>query len=355
MKMVKKLAFGACAFLIIAGLVSMAACGNSAPKTNNGEVNVFVWTEYIPESVITDFENETGIKVNLATYSSNEDMLSKIKASNANIYDIVVPSDYMVKMMAKEGLLQEIDAKSFTNISNIDPIYLNREFDPGNKYSVPFMAGVAAIIVNRTLVAEDITTFSQLFSPKYKNSIVVLNDYRAVIGAVAKTLGYSFNTVNPTQLQRVDSAMMLFKPNVKLRDSDSPKTAMLSGEASIGYMWNAEIAIAMAEQPGNFDIVFPKEGAYLFIDNMVILKDAKNVENAKTFINYILRAEVSKKISEEYPYINPNRAAIELLGPEYTDNPASNVPTEVFRDGEFIKDIGNNVELYDNIWTKFTR
>ncbi|MDR2708397.1 MAG: spermidine/putrescine ABC transporter substrate-binding protein [Elusimicrobiota bacterium] len=341
-------------FFVIAALGFFAiACGSK--KVNNGEVNVFIWTEYIPESVIEAFQDETGIKVNLATYSSNEDMLSKVKASQTSVYDIAVPSDYMVKRMIAEGLLSELDGASLQNFSNLDASYLNRDFDPKNLYSVPFMAGVAAVVVNKTMVSEEITTFFQLLEPKYKNSIVVLDDYRAVIGAVAKSLGYSFNTTSPADLKRVDSAMALLKPNVKLRDSDSPKTAMLNGETSIGYMWAAEIAIAMQEKPDTFEVVFPKEGAYLFIDNFVILKNAKNFENAKRFIEFILRPEISAQISEQYPYVNPNKEALKLLPASYLDNPASNVPPEVFKNGEFIKDVGQSIEIYDDIWTKFTR
>jgi spermidine/putrescine-binding protein len=333
-------------------VLSFTACSTADKK---GELNLFIWTEYIPDSVIKAFEKETGIKVNIATYSSNEDMLAKVKASKTGVYDIVVPSDYMVKMMAGEGLLEEIDKSAIPNLKNIDPSYLNRDFDPGNKFSVPYMAGVAALIINKTKVSEDIASFAQIFNIKYENSIVILDDFRAIIGAVSKSLGYSFNTTNPAQLEKVEPAMLLLKPNIKLRDSDSPKTAMLNEETIIGYMWNAEIAIAMQEKPDTFEIVFPKEGSYLFIDNLAILKNAKNLENAKKFIDFILRAEISKMISEEYPYTNPNKEAVALLPDSYKKNSASNVPAEVFVKGEFIKDIGSTVEKYDEIWTKFTK
>ncbi|MDR2771906.1 MAG: spermidine/putrescine ABC transporter substrate-binding protein [Elusimicrobiota bacterium] len=349
----KKMSVVVCLFLIV--FVSAFAFIGCSKSTEQGEVNLFIWTEYMPESVIRDFEKETGIKVNVATYSSNEDLLAKVKGSNSGIYDIVVPSDYMIKMMVEEGLLEELDAPSLSNFKNIDPAYINRDFDPQNKFSVPFMAGAAALIINNTKVSEKITSFAQLSSPKYENAIVVLDDYRAVIGAVAKALGYSFNATSDTQLAKIDVAVQALKPNIKLRDSDSPKTAMLNGETIIGYMWSAEIAIAMQEDPTSFSIVFPTEGCYLFIDNMAILKGAKNVENAKKFIDYILRAEVSKKISEEYPYTNPNKAAVALLPDSYRNNPASNVPAEIFAKGEFIKDIGSKVEQYDLIWTKFTK
>ncbi|MFA9381529.1 MAG: PotD/PotF family extracellular solute-binding protein [Acetanaerobacterium sp.] len=336
---------------VIMALPLLSGCsGGSGP----GELNVFVWTEYMPESVFTAFEEETGIKVNVQTYSSNEDMLAKVKASNEGIYDIVVPSDYMVKMMVDEGLLAELVHDKIPNLSNIDPAFLDQSFDPGNNYSVPYMGGVAALVVNKSMVSEEITSFKQLFDPKYANSLVALDDFRAVIGMTAKSLGYSLNTTDDTELAAVSTALKDLKPNIKLYDSDSPKTSMINGETAIGFMWNAEIAIC-TEESDDFEVVFPEEGCYLFLDNLSILKGAKNADNAHKFLNFILEAEISKLVSEEFPYLNPNAAAVKLLPESYTNNPASNVPAEVFANGEYVEDIGSDVAKYDAIWTELTQ
>lgn len=346
-----------CIFLaavLLLGFVLLTGCSGQGGDESKGELNVFVWTEYMPESVFSAFEDETGIKVNVQTYSSNEDMLAKVKSSNEGLYDIVVPSDYMVKMMIDQGLLSELDQSEIPNLSNIDASFLDQSFDPGNKYSVPYMGGVAALVVNKKMVDEDITSYKQLFDPKYKNSLVVLDDFRAVIGMAAKSLGYSLNTTDDAQLAKVSEALGKLKPNIKLYDSDSPKTAMLNGETSIGFMWNAEIAICTQESD-DFQVVFPEEGCYLFLDNLSILKGAKNVENAHKFINFILKPEVSKMVSDEFPYLNPNGEAVKLLPDSYKNNPASNVPPEVFAAGEYVQDIGSDVEKYDAIWTKLTQ
>ncbi|MDR1941350.1 MAG: spermidine/putrescine ABC transporter substrate-binding protein [Endomicrobium sp.] len=350
----KKLSIGCMAFLVIAGI--FAGCSSKPPSADQQtkELNVFFWTEYIPESVIKQFETETGIKVNFATYSSNEDMMSKVKSSAAGTYDIVVPSDYAVKMMSEEGLLLEIDKSAITNLKNIEPSYLNRDFDPDNKYSVPYMAGVATLVVNKKKVSEKITSFAQVLDPKYKNSIVALDDSRAVIGAVANSMGYSFNPSDDAVLDKVAQKVQALKPNVKLLDSDSPKTAMLNGETSIGYMWNAEIAICLQES-GDFEIIFPQEGCYLFLDNLAIVKGAKNQVNAQKFIDFVLSADTAKAILEEYPYATPNKAALDVVSDDYKNNPASNVPPEVFANGQFIQDVGSKVEKYDEIWTGFTK
>lgn len=342
------------AVLLSVFILAALFTGCSGSTGEKAELNLFIWTEYIPDSVLEKFTDETGIKVNISTYSSNEDLLSKVKASNKGIYDIVVPSDYMVKMMIEEGLLDELDMDSIPNIVNIGRQYLDSSFDPGNKYSVPFMGGVAALGVNTSMVDETITSYSQIFDPKFENSIVMLDDPRAIIGMVAKSMGYSMNETDSAILTEVGDRLMELKPNVKALDSDSPKSLMISGETSIGLMWNAEVALSMAENP-DIQIVYPEEGCYLFLDNLCVLEGAKNRENAETFINFILDPEVSKMISEEFPYINPNTKAIELLGDSYINNPAINVPEEVFANGEYIQDLdGETLNLYDTLWTEFT-
>jgi spermidine/putrescine-binding protein len=352
----KKISLGTLALGMLFALGLFAGCTSKQPPSSleTKELNVFFWTEYIPESVIKQFENEMGIKVNFVTYSSNEDMMAKVKASAAGTYDIVIPSDYAVKMMKDEGLLLEIDKSKITNLSNVAPSYLNRDFDPDNVYSIPYMAGVAALVVNKKKVSQKITSFAQVIDSKYKNSIVALDDSRAVIGAVANSFGYSFNPTDDAVLEEIAKKVQALKPNIKLLDSDSPKTAMLNGETSIGYMWSAEIAICLQESE-DFEIVFPREGCYLFLDNMCILKGAKNKDNAEKFINYVLRAETGKAILDEYPYASPNKAAIEIVSDSYKNNPASNIAPEVFAKGQFIKDVGSKVEKYDEIWTAFTK
>jgi spermidine/putrescine-binding protein len=342
--------------LVLSMLIALTSCGSSGGKgsTKSGELNVFVWTEYMPQTVFDAFTKETGIKVNVSTYSSNEDMLSKVKGSNEGIYDIVVPSDYMVKMMAAEGLLAELDLAAITNLKNIETAYLNQSFDPGNKYSVPYMAGLAGLVVNGAKVDEKITSYQQIFDAKYANSIVALDDFRAVIGMAAKAAGYSLNTTDDTELAVVETRLDALKGNRRLFDSDSPKSAMISGETTIGFMWNAEIAICLQESD-DFYAVFPDEGCYLFLDNLSILKGAKNADAATQFLNFVLRPDISKLVSDEYPYLNPNTAAFDLMPDSYKSNPASNIAPAVFANGEYVQDIGSDVEKYDTLWTKLVK
>lgn len=338
----------ACIFVL-----GMSGCGNKA-NTAKGEINLFIWTEYIPDSVLSDFEKETGIKVNISTFSSNEDMLSKVKSEAAGTYDIIVPSDYMVDLMAKQNLLEELNKTNIPNISNISDAYLNAYYDQGNKFSVPYLGGVATLCVNKSKVTEPITSIKQIFDSKYNNSIVVLDDTRAVIGLVAKSMGYSMNETDEAKLNEIKTNLLTLKPNIVAYDSDSPKTSMIDGTASIGYMWAAEIALAMAENP-DIEVVYPEEGAYLFMDNLCIPKGSKNKEAAESFINYICKPETVKAIVEEFPYLTPNKAALDILDASYKDNPAKNPPTQAIEKGEYIKEIGDKLSIYDAMWTELKK
>lgn len=338
--------------LSLAGAMALTMTGcSSSGGGENGELNLFIWTEYIPESVIDSFEEETGIKVNMSTYSSNEDMLAKVKSESEGAYDVIVPSDYMVELMSQQGLLEELDKDQLKNLDNLNEAYLQASYDPENTYSVPYLGGVAAIAVNTQKVDIDIDSYDDLFDSSLKNSIVALDDYRAVIGMTARSMGYSMNETDTTKLSEIEQKLLTIKDNISLYDSDSPKSAMISGDAAVGYMWSAEIALAMEENP-DIDVVYPTEGAYLFMDNLSIPKGAKNYDNAMKFINYVLDGDTMADIASEYPYLMPNKVALEKLGDDYANNKAKNPPAEVIEKGEYIKNLDTDtLSIYDKMWT----
>lgn len=339
--------------VITAMLVTMlAGCGSKSSEGKNGELNIFIWTEYVPDSIIEKFEKETGIKVNVSTYSSNEDMLAKVKSESEGTYDIVQPSDYMVEQMASQGMLEELKTDELKNLSNIGESYLNPSYDPGNKYSVPYQGGVAGIAVNTSKVKKDITSYDDLFDSSLKNSIVALDDYRAVIGMTARSMGYSMNETDPAVLSKIQDKLLTLKNNVKLYDSDSPKSALISGDCTVGYVWSAEIALAMEENP-DIKVIYPTEGAYLFMDNWAIPKGAKNYDNAMKFIDFMLDAENAQMVLEEFPYLSPNTKAVEAMGEDYSKNEAKNPPAEVIKKGEYVKNLdADTLKIYDEMWTK---
>lgn len=353
-KFISIMAIAALAAALLAGCGSESeeAAADADKPYAGTTLNVYTWTEYIPDSVIEAFEEETGITVNHSTFSSNEDMLAKVKSESEGAFDIVQPSDYMVEQMASQGMLEELDKTKLTNLSNIDESYMNPEYDPDNTYSIPYLGGVEAIAVNTAKITDEITKYDDLFDSSYENQVVLLDDFRAVIGLTAKSLGYSMSTTDAAELDEIKTKLLTLKPNVKLYDSDSPKSALIQGEATIGSMWGAEVALAMEENP-DIEVVYPEEGAYLFMDNWAIPKGSKNVDAAMEFINYMLDAENMSEILAEFPYLCPNAAAVALMGDEYASNKAKNPPAEVIENGEYIKNLDTDtLTVYDQMWTE---
>jgi spermidine/putrescine transport system permease protein len=323
---------------------------SSASGNSKDVLNVFNWSEYLPESVIKDFENKYNIKVNYMTYSSNEEMLARIMAGD-DIFDISVASDYMVDVMRKQKLMEEIDTNNVPNLKNIGDQFKNLAFDPGNKYSVPYMWGTAVIAVNTKKVSGNITSYSDLWDSKFKGSLVVLDDQRALIGIALKKLGYSLNESDPAKLDQAKTELLKLKANIKTFNSDSPKTELINGTAAAGYLWGAEAALA-AKENKDIKTFFPKEGMYLWQDNFVIPKGALHKKNAETFINFILDPNVSANISKEFPYANPNTTAHQFIDKSTLSNITIYPTDNELKIAERIKDLGDTTKLYDKIWAE---
>lgn len=319
-------------------------------KTDRVVLNVFNWSEYLPQSVIDKFEQNYNVKVNYSTFSSNEEMLAKLMAGGSN-YDLAVASDYMVDILTKQNLIQTIDLENIPNFKNIDKNLTNLEFDKGNKYSIPYMWGDACIVYDSRKVKKEIKGFSDLWDKEFKNSIVVLDDQRAIIGMALQKNGYSINDTNLNHLNQAKNDLIALQPNIKAYDSDSPKTLLINGEASIGYVWGAEAYLAKLENP-YLKVVIPKEGLFIQQDNFVMPKGAKEKQAAEQFVNFILSPEISAEISESFPYANPNEEAHKLMKKSILEDIAVYPPLDAVKKGEHLKDIGDNTKYFDKIWSQ---
>ncbi len=336
--------------LVIAS--TLTGCGKDKSKEDDSNVlNLFNWSEYLPQELIDQFEEETGIVVNYNTYSSNEEMLAKIMTAPGT-YDLAVSTDYMVDIMIKQNLLEEIDLDAVEGEENMGESYMNLSFDPENKYSLPYMAGSALIAVNTKKIDFEIESYEDLWDSRLKDNIVVLDDQRAVMGVALKKLGRSINETDPAVLDQAAKELATLKPNIKVFDSDSPKSLLISGEVAVGYVWNGEAALAQQENP-DIKIVMPKEGLYLWQDNFVIPKGAPHKENAELFMSFMMRPENSKICADNFPYTNPNTKAVELLDESIKSNKGVYPDKEVYEQGEFLKDVGETTVIYDKIWTDF--
>lgn len=319
-------------------------------QTEKEVLNLFNWSEFLPESVVEQFEKEYNVKVNYATFSSNEEMLAKLMGGNIS-YDLVVTSDYAIEIMIKQKLIQEIDKDNVPNLINIDKNVLDLGFDPNNKYSLPYMWGGNYIVVDRSKISKEITSFDGLWDSDFKNSMVILDDPRVIVGMALQKNGYSINTTNPEELKKAKEDLIKLMSNVKAFDSESPKTLLINGEASIGYVWGTEAYLAKLENP-NLETVLTKEGVVPQYDNFVVPANAKNKRLAEEFINFIYRPEISAQVSEEFPYANPNQAAYPLIDPDKLNDIAVYPPREAVEGNELIKDVGEATRLFDDIWTE---
>ncbi|MCE9647357.1 MAG: spermidine/putrescine ABC transporter substrate-binding protein [Chloroflexi bacterium] len=368
--------------LLAAASIVLSACGGGAKATETAaggdkvtstgyvcppaefpsevtstELNIFVWTEYIPPEMMECFELVYGIKVNRDEYSSNEEMYAKVSAGGSN-YDLVQPTDYIIALMARQNLLQELDHAKLPVLKNFDPNYLDFEFDPGNKYSIPYQAGTDAIVVNTDAVTDVPASFSDLWKPEYAGKMVFLDDSRATIGMTLLTLGYDVNTTDPAQLEEAKNKLKELIPNVKLFDSDSPKTALIAGDVDLGMTWTGEALLAQRENPA-IQYIYPSEGAILWQDNWAMLKDAPHADAAYAWLNYTMQGDIFWMMLRDFPFTNPNQAALDFAKTDQTElydaymaSPITNTPAEDIQKGHRIADVGEATPLYDDIWVE---
>lgn len=368
------------AFLAVVSM-TLAACGgnaatatpaSSAKVTSTGfecpqpefpaqvtskELNLFVWTEYIPPDMQECFELVYGVKVNRDEYSANEEMYAKLSAGGT-AYDLVQPTDYIVSLMIRQGLLQKLDHAKLPALKNFDPNYLNFSFDPNNEYTIPYQAGTDAIVVNTDAVSNPPKSWADLWNPDYAGRMVFLDDSRAVIGATLLTLGYDVNTTDPAQLDEAKAKLAELVPNVKLFDSDSPKTALIAGDVDLGMTWTGEAFLAQQEKP-SIQYVYPTEGAILWQDNWAMPKDAPHPDLAYAWLNYTMQGNIFWMMLRDFPYTNPNQAALDYakenqkdIYDAYINSPITNTPAEAIKNGHRIDDVGDALPLYDQIWTE---
>ncbi|MBU8879279.1 spermidine/putrescine ABC transporter substrate-binding protein [Bacillus sp. FJAT-29790] len=330
--------------------VIISGCGgkSTAGDSNEKVLNIFNWAEYLPEKVIEDFEKETGIKVNYGTYSSNEEMFAKLSAGKGQ-YDLAVASLYYVDVLVKEGFVEEIGKQNIPNIKNIGEEFLGKDADPDDKYSIPYLWGEELIVMNTDLVKKEVTSFEDLLDPEFKNSLVVLDDPRSMLGAALAVLGYSPNSVNEKEIIEAGEWLKKLKPNIKMYDGDNAKALLASGEVKGGIVFGAEASLAIRENKA-IKKIYPEEYMSLWQDNFVIPKGAKHKDNALIFIDYILRPEVSKEIVMDYPYANPNIEALKLL-PENVRKEVE-IPEEEVKRGIHAVDVGESTVIYDRVWAE---
>lgn len=335
-------------FLVLA-IVIIPLTGCSSSKDSSKVLNIYNVGDYIDESLIEEFEKETGIKVQYSTYDTNEMMYQKVKSGSTN-YDIVVPSDYMVSKMSKEGMLEKIDFENIPNIKNIDEKFLNPGYDPKNEYSVPYMWGTLGIAYNNKYVdKKDIGSWDLLWNPKYKGKILIFDSVRDTMGATLKKLGYSMNTKNEKEINEAKELLMKQKEYALAYVNDEGKDRMVGEDAYIGMFYSGDYPLMKIENP-NLEFFVPKEGSNKWVDNMCIPTTTENKKEAEMFINFMLDPQVSKKNTEYIGYSTPNKECMKILDKKYKNDPAGYPDEKVLNKCETFVDLDDFIKVYNRAW-----
>lgn len=342
------------------GVMALAftACGGGS-SNDNGEVNIYMWSEYISSDVISAFEEETGITVNMSYMSTSEEAAAKITSGGGSEYDIVMPCDADMTGLIEGGYLEEMNLDNIPNWENLGDAYKNREFDPDNKYAMPYLMNYVYVVYNKETCPVEITKYEDLLDPQLKGQIASVTGQRNLFPIALVALGYDPNSTDEGEIGEAYEWLQKLMPNIAGLDSDSAETMLINGAASVGFFFDGQAARAF-EEMGTDKLAVAKltDPIQLGVDEMVIPKGAKNKENAEKFLNYILDADNCaanlQGMMEEYGsyYTCPNSAAVEKMPTEYKEAPAIDIPQNM-KDNYFLQlDIGDAAKVYDSYWTK---
>lgn len=276
---------------------------------------LYNWGDYIDPDLLDKFEEETGFNVVMETFDSNEAMITKIKQETTD-FDICIPSEYAVEMMRDQGLIEKLDHSKIKGLSNIDERFLDREYDPGNEYSIPYLWGTFGILYNTKKYEEsDFESWKNLWDPKFKGEILSFDGARETLGIGLLANNLSLNTEDPAKLTEIRDELIGFMGNVKAILADEIRMYMALEEANVGITFSGDASNAI-ESNDNLSYVIPKEGSNIWFDNMVIPKTSKNKEAAYAFINFMLEPENAAQNADYIWYATPNKKAMDLIDPE---------------------------------------
>ena len=345
--------------LLGAGVVLPALGGctmSTTPQQGQGgdsgerELNLYNWSDYVAEQTIPRFEKRFGVKVTQDFYASNEELLAKLQAGGTG-YDVIVPSDYMVEIMAKSEVIQPLDLDRIPNFKNVGENFRRLPYDPENRYSVPYQWGTTGILYNQKEIGE-VDSWDAMWNPEFKGKIGMLNDVRETVGAALMRLGYSINSTDPDELAEAEESLKEQKPLLRgYFASTENRPAVQNGDLLLGHVYSGDAFLAMVENK-DLSYAIPKPGATRWTDNMAIPVGAPHVDLAHKFINYILDPKVGAELSNYTYYNTPNEAALPMIDEELRRLPGYTPSQEVFDRLQIIEDVGEATRLYERIFTE---
>ena len=371
-------------FLGITAAAALTACGKkeaapaegaaataAQPAAEEKLLNLYIWNDYLAPDTLSNFEKETGIKVSVSNYGSNEELDAKLAPGNAG-YDVVVPSASSYERQIKAGYYQKLDKSLLPNLKNMEPDIEARlaMHDPGNEYAVLHMWGTTGIGYNTKKVKEampnaPLDSWTLVFDPKVVKSfkkcgVAVLDSATEMYSMTLAYLGKDPNSQKPEDLQAATDAMVAVRPFIKYFDTQKMISDLANGEICLAIGYNGDILQARDRAVENktgaeIAYIIPKEGTIIWFDSYLVPKDAPHPKNAHTFINYMLRPEVIAAVTNTVNYPNGNAAATQYVKKEVLEDPSVYPSQEV--KAKLVPDLADTEEttrIMTRGWTKVT-
>lgn len=333
-------------FIVVLVAFLMTACNDDGEK-----LYVYNWGDYMDMDVVKEFEEDYNVKVIYQEFATNEDLYVKIKNSSEPM-DVIFPSEYMLERMSNEGLLNELDFSKLDNFKYVDKDLTGMSYDKENKYSVPFFWGTVGIIYNSEKYPEGLQKWADLWTEKYKKDMVLYYSQRDILMVALKKLGYSMNTSDEAQLEDAKNELIDQKPLVYAYLGDEIKDVLIAEDANVGVVYSGDAGIVIEENP-KYKYVLPKEGTNLWFDVAAIPKNARNVNRAHDFINFLLRPEIAARNAEYLQYATVESEAKKYLPESLVNNEALYPDRTNMTNFEIFEDPSQKLKLYDRIWTEF--
>jgi spermidine/putrescine transport system substrate-binding protein len=348
------LALTACGGGVTDGGGDAVSSGEFTPATS-GEVSLYTWSDYFPEELIGKFKEDTGVTLKVDYYDSNESLEAKLRASDGAGYDVVVPSDYMVEILKDSDLLMKINAADLPNGKNIEPSFLDVYFDEGREYSVPYLYGTTSFAYNTEMIPESEapTSWADYFNPPASaGGVGIMDDMTEGVTTALRVVGGEFCTTDGAKLQAAQDLLVDFKPRVGTINSDGILERLAGGEQAMAMIWNGAAHRASVDNPA-IKYVYPEEGIALWQDNFSVPSGAKNVDQALTFLNWMMEPENMAVAVNFQAYASGIKGTTELMDPELASSPAIAIPDGY--DKALPVPPCNNEEIsnYSKIWEAF--
>lgn len=348
-KRLKAMAAAGLAVLLVVGCsknISTSEEGGAGKAGENKDLVLFTWEGVFPQEVLDGFEKETGVHVTYSNFDTDETMFEKLSQAKGGDYDLIIADDYIIEQAVNADLVSKIDRDIVTNFDNIDPRYQGQFYDPKNEYTVPYGVGIPLIVYDPAKVDFEITGYSDLWNPALKDKIAITANYRVINGITLQSMGKSMNETDPSVIKEAGKKLLDLAPNIRLIEDANTQNALLTGDASVAFLYTSQVTAALAENP-DLKVVYPKEGLGFGIMAAFVPAKAPNAKAANEFLNYILQPDVYKQCVEFIGYYSTNKEANKLLDEKI-------VVPESAPAGEIIQNVPAEAdEVYNQNWIEF--